>query len=383
MTILIKGITWDHSRGYDPLVATSKSFSASHGNIRLQWDKRSLKSFGETSIEQLAEEYDLLLVDHPFMGEAHEKQLLLSLEELLPAKFLAEQQANSVGPSFDSYLYAGHQYALPIDAAAQVAAYRPDLLEGSEHELPHTIQDIYTLTKRLKSKSSVLWPLSPTDLWCSFLSLCAQLAGEDFFDLKTGIESQAGIKVLEEIIALLPLLHERSLELNPIQTLNAMRDRSDIAYVPLLFGYSCYSQPRQAGCAIRFANPPSYPGAQKTSLLGGVGVAISARSAHREEAASYLSYVLSPDIQAGEYFDNHGQPGHLAAWTSPVVNQACSQFFSGTLRTLEQAYVRPRVPGFHEFQESAGVLLHEAVTENSSPEKTMLALNEQYRHCCS
>ena len=37
----LKGMTWDHSRGYDPMIATSKSFSEKHQhNISIEWDKR-------------------------------------------------------------------------------------------------------------------------------------------------------------------------------------------------------------------------------------------------------------------------------------------------------------------------------------------------------
>lgn len=382
MTILLKGITWDHPRGFDPLVATSKSFSKAYGNIELQWAERSLKNFGESSIEKLADEYDLLLVDHPFMGEAHEKQLLVPLEEQLSAEFLSENQSNSVGPSFDSYRYGGHQYALSIDAAAQVAAYRKDLLDVSEDDLPRSIKDIYALGNRLQGKSRILWPLGPTDLWCSFLSLCAQLTGGEFFNLETGIDVQVGETVLGELRSLLPLLHEQSLEFNPIQTLDAMQAQEDIAYVPMLFGYSSYSQPQKTRHVIHFVNPPCYPGAQKSSVLGGVGLAISARSVHRDAAAQYLLFVLSPEVQVGEYFANNGQPGHLAAWTNPRVNQSCSHFFSSTLETLENAYVRPRVPGFNDFQESAGAILHRAMTKGSSLEKTMVALNERFRQQC-
>ncbi len=53
---------------------------------------------------------------------------LLSLETVLPAEFLAEQAANTVGPS-RSYLYGGHQWGLATDAAGHVSAYRPDLVE--------------------------------------------------------------------------------------------------------------------------------------------------------------------------------------------------------------------------------------------------------------
>ncbi len=35
-----------------------------------------------------------------------------------------------MGPSFGSYCYAGHQWALPLDAAAQICVVRPDLMGG-------------------------------------------------------------------------------------------------------------------------------------------------------------------------------------------------------------------------------------------------------------
>ena len=39
-------MTWDHSRGYDPMIATSKAFAKKHNNkISIQWDKRSLQAF--------------------------------------------------------------------------------------------------------------------------------------------------------------------------------------------------------------------------------------------------------------------------------------------------------------------------------------------------
>ena len=61
MTIL-KGMTWDHSRGYDPMIATSKVFEKKHNNeISIEWDKRSLQAFADRPIEQMVEEYDLMV----------------------------------------------------------------------------------------------------------------------------------------------------------------------------------------------------------------------------------------------------------------------------------------------------------------------------------
>ena len=44
--IKLKGMTWDHSRGYDPMIATSIRFSEKHHNeVNIEWDKRPLQAF--------------------------------------------------------------------------------------------------------------------------------------------------------------------------------------------------------------------------------------------------------------------------------------------------------------------------------------------------
>ena len=40
----LKGMTWSHPRGYDPMVATAKAFHQRTG-IEIVWDKRSLQDF--------------------------------------------------------------------------------------------------------------------------------------------------------------------------------------------------------------------------------------------------------------------------------------------------------------------------------------------------
>ena len=65
---ILKGITWNHTRGYAPLAVTAKVYNDFHPDVEIEWAIRSLWSFGEEGLDELARRYDLLLVDHPFMG---------------------------------------------------------------------------------------------------------------------------------------------------------------------------------------------------------------------------------------------------------------------------------------------------------------------------
>jgi len=128
MSITLRGITWDHARGFAPMAATAARWHERHPEVEVVWEKRSLQAFADESIASLAQRFDLLAVDHPSMGEAAAHRLFVPLEQHLPAEFLRDQAANSVGASYASYAINGSQWALPIDAAAPIAGWREDVL---------------------------------------------------------------------------------------------------------------------------------------------------------------------------------------------------------------------------------------------------------------
>src|SRR5699024_8208415 len=123
---IIKGMTWDHERGVAPLLAVTKEFQKQHPNIEITWDKRPLKDFEDFPVSILAEKYDLMMIDHPFIGEAVKQEVFTALDDYLPKEFLEDQAKFSVGQSHESYTWEGKQWALAVDTAAQVAAYRDD-----------------------------------------------------------------------------------------------------------------------------------------------------------------------------------------------------------------------------------------------------------------
>ena len=75
--------------------------------------------------------------------------------------------AASVGPSFASYTYGGRQWALPIDAAAQVQAWRPDLIAAP----PKTWDEVMALA----GDGKVLLPLRNPHALMVFFTLAANL----------------------------------------------------------------------------------------------------------------------------------------------------------------------------------------------------------------
>jgi multiple sugar transport system substrate-binding protein len=355
---LLKGITWDDPRGYAPLIETAEQYASATG-VTVTWDRRSLTAFGDESIDHLTRRYDLLVIDHPWVGYAALVQCLVPLDAFLEPDALAALRAGSVGPSFDSYTYGGHQWALPIDGAAQVSAYRPDLMEQCGVSVPSTWPEVFSLAPALASHGmSTATPLSQTDVIPTLLTLLAGRARPRSELRAADLRSRAAFEALEMLARLRDLGDGRGLFLSPPELLDLMASTDEVAYAPLLFGYANYSRRSFRPRRIKFTNIPSAWDGPCGSTLGGAGIAVSARSPAPGAAASYAFWIASPTIQAGAYFRAGGQPAHLQSWRDPNINQATDDFFTGTLPTLEASRVRPRHPGYIRFQITAGRLLH-------------------------
>jgi len=74
-----------------------------------------------------------------------------------------------------------------------------------------------------------------------------------------------------------------------------------------------------------------------------------------------------------------GQPANRAAWESEEANNLTHHFFSHTMNTLKQAYVRPRYFGWLDFQIRLGKTLHAFLREDGNPLKTLNYLQDAYQ----
>jgi multiple sugar transport system substrate-binding protein len=376
--INLRGITWDHPRGYDPLIAVSEEYSKLHPNFSVKWDVRTLREFGDMPIEKLIGKYDLITIDHPYMGQADNKNLLVPIENYLSEKELVEHTKQSVGNSFQSYFYNDHLYALPIDAAALVSASRKNLLSDLCLHIPVTREELKNIYRKIPNTFSVAWPLCSVDLWCTFLTLGAQDAGRNFIH-NYCINEFIGIDVLDEIKYHLEYLHSDSINMNPIQVLERMSTDDEIIYSPYLFGYTNYSREGYKKYIVNFSDCPINPGSNVSSILGGVGLGISSNCKYINEAVDYVKFVADPFVQETIFTKHGGQPGNLNAWKNEDNNILCHDFFKNTINTLQNAYLRPQHPLWNNFQEQGSELLHAGLIKNNPSEKMMKDLNQLYK----
>jgi multiple sugar transport system substrate-binding protein len=356
---VLRGMAWEHDRSLLPLAAATRAWRAAHPGADIAWAARPLKAFEDQPLEQLAADYDLILIDHPLCGAAAGSGLVAAVDDWADAAYLADQRANSVGPSFASYSWDGRQWALAIDAACQVSAVREDLWDAAAlGPVPDGWEAAAELVAGHGARGRVAIPLNPTHAYCAFLAVGCALAGGRFWPPGGDLDPDAAAAALALLRRLAPGLHPRSPAMDPIAASELMAGGDEVAYVPLLFGYSNYARAGYRRARLRFGNAPRGPAGTRGSVLGGVGIAVSARSRDLALAADFARFVASPQVQATTYVNAGGQPGHAAAWSSPAADEQVGGFFSGTIATMRGAFTRPRSAGHRRFQQLAGELVH-------------------------
>ena len=379
MEVTLKGLTWDHPRGYAPLLKGAPEYQNSRPGMNICWDRRTLRDFGEAPIEQYLDRYDLIIMDHPFVGFAAAHDSLVDLNPFLSPAESSQLVRDSVGPSAESYRYAGGLWALPVDAATQVASYRPELLEQLSSKPPQTFDQVLQLGQKARAHGKFIAVAAcPIDAISLFFTLAANLGHPIAENADPFLEQAIAREALDRLHALIAIAHPQSTAWNPIQMYDHMVAESDVVYCPWAYGYSNYSR-RDNSVRLLFANAPAAgaTGCAGTQL-GGTGVAVSKQSPHRDEAVVYAKWLASPQHQRGTYVQEGGQPASLSAWLDPEIDAAACGFFSGTLETLEKSYVRPRFDGFVRFFEAAGIEINRCLQGETPDAQLITSLNKRF-----
>ncbi|WP_233503328.1 extracellular solute-binding protein [Sphingomonas psychrotolerans] len=359
-------MTWNHARGLDPLVAASARW-VELGGAPIAWEARSLQDFEHYPLDDLARRFDLIVIDHPHVGQIVKQGCLAPF---LDTAQLAETAAGSVGRSYESYRFDGRQWALPIDAAAQVQAYVPDRIDAP----PASWDEILALGRA----GRLACPLRPPHALMTLFTLCGQLGGSPDSIGDRLFDPEVAGEAYERLLELAAVVREHARTQDPIAVFEAMTaPDSRLAATPFIYGYANYARAGFRPHRIAFADlAPLGPAGVAGSALGGTGIAVSALGKHIAEATRFAAWVASGAVQAGLYAAAGGQPGHDRAWRDAQVNAETHDFYAATRATLEAAWLRPRHDGYMAFQEQASALLDDAILLGAPAAATVAALNE-------
>ncbi|HEX7849503.1 MAG TPA: extracellular solute-binding protein [Sphingomonas sp.] len=366
----MRGMTWNHPRGYDPLVAASVEWKALTGET-IEWDQRSLQDFESYPVEDLARRYDLIVIDHPHVGQVAKSGCLLPLDEAIDRASLDGIAGGSIGGSYESYTWAGHQWALPVDAAAQVQAWVPSRIAAP-------ITDWNALAA-LVAEGRASLPLRPPHSLMSLFTLCG-LSGVTLDGSGNTLFPAEATRAYDLLATLAGQVDPSAYAMDPIDMLEAMADPGGkLAVAPLIYGYVSYAIDGFRPETVRFADIPALGHGPAGSTLGGTGMAVSAYAGNPTAAARFAAWVANGKAQRDLVARNGGQPGHADAWEADSVNAATHDFYRATRATLDRAWVRPRHDGYMPYQHAASERINQALRSGEPAEEAIAALNRLYR----
>jgi multiple sugar transport system substrate-binding protein len=374
--IILNGITWGHSRGITPLLAASQRYTELHPDVEICWKKRTLQEFADFPIEELTHHYDLLIIDHPWVGCAAETKCVLDLNNHLSDSYLNDQLRNSVGNSHQSYYYNYGQWALAIDAATPVTSYRNDLFQNNNIGIPQTWEEVIELAKSGK----IAVPGIPIDILMNFYVACIAQGQKPFQNGRQVIDEEIGIKAIDMLKQLYSLVDKKMFECNPIAIAELMTTTDDYWYCPFAYGYSNYARTGYAKHLLHYTDVVSFNNKKLQTTIGGTGLAVSAFSKHIATAVDFAQWIVSGEMQRTLYVQHGGQPGHRSAWADENANLLTNNFFKNTLSSMDNSYMRPRYNGYLYFQDHAGEPLQHCLLYNSDAKKALHEMNRIYQN---
>ncbi|HVR67996.1 MAG TPA: extracellular solute-binding protein [Verrucomicrobiae bacterium] len=374
--IRLRGMTWDHRRAVDPLLATQAMFAKAHPGIAIEWSTRPLHGFEFTPLAELARSFDVIILDHPFCGDIAATQCLLPVDDILPA----EKHQAFVGLSLQTYVYAGKTWAVPVDAACQVAVSRPDLMTRLAAPAPSNWSQLLELggiAARHGQKLAI--GLRGVHSLMTFFTLCAN-AGRPCATSpdESFAEPDAAQAALEQMRALLSFCPKEALDWSSIDLHDVMVGRDDLVFCPAVYCYATYAEADQRR-TLRFHDFPG-PRGPGGSTIGGTGLGISAHCAHPEAAMAFARYAASAETQRG-FAQHHGQPARIEAWRDGEIDARFGGCYSATLRTMEQCWIRPRFAGYLGFQAKAGTLIERHLRGDIAQRELLDQLQREFESC--
>ncbi|MEV8467960.1 extracellular solute-binding protein [Fluviibacterium sp. DFM31] len=369
MNAKFTGLTWDHPRGYEALAEAARKVNAEHpGAPLLHWNKQPLEGFESAPIAQLASENDLVVMDHPHIGEAVAEDCLVPIEDLFPETTIAAWGRQSIGPSMRSYLWQGKHWALPLDVAMQTMMRRADMVA--------TPPDSWEAVLDMAHKVPVAQSLAGPHAILTLMSICGGAGvaprGDEIWPEAPALR---GLEIMHRLYRLRPPGSET---LNPIQMSEVMARGDEIALVPLIFNYITYARAGDGRYPLAFSDSLR-TASGLGGMIGGTGIAFTKRCQPDPELLAHVRWLMDPPTQTRFLPAHGGQPSARVAWQDDAVNRDWGKFYRDTAATAEHALLRPRFDGYVDFQTRGGARVRQALETGEAEHQTLAALRSLWQ----
>jgi multiple sugar transport system substrate-binding protein len=374
MTSPLRGLTWDHPRGYRALerLVAGPLHPGATTTSTVVWERQSLLDFEARPLRYVADDYDLVVIDHPSLGEAVADDCLLPLDQVVAAPRLRELCQSAVGQSSESYFFSGRQWAVPVDAATQVSVVRPDLMA----ERPA----VWEAAVRADSVGRIALCLGGPHALLMLSSVCLALGEQPATGPEVFVDHAVGLEALGIMRAILGRSIPQASMLNPIQLLELMANDNAVAYCPIVYAYLPYQLGQNASHVLEFFDAPSgQASGLPASVLGGAGMAVTRSCSNLDEARALIEMVYDSGAQRAIYLEEGAHSVLTEVWHDSTMAGTTRGFYLNTRRTIENAWVRPRFDGYVPFQSNASEAVRCGLMSEEAPHLTLERVDDLYR----
>ena len=198
-------------------------------------------------------------------------------------------------------------------------------------------------------------------------------------DASHALDRDSARRAFDQIARLKAHIPDAYYERSPVKVLNTMSGSDEAIYCPLVYGYSTYSMRGYAQNALAFGDiqlsddrPPV------GAVLGGAGIGVLKSSKQPEAAAAFAAWLTSDLVQSTLYVQFGGQAAARAAWLDNAADRIAGGFYSATRSSMDLAYVRPNVPGFHDFQARSGLALQACLQDGGAINAVLNGIDQDW-----
>lgn len=380
--IRLKGHSWSHKRGYQPLIETAKAYHALHPDVCVDWEVMSFHDCYHHSRQEAGAgvyETDLVCFDYPNTGDYAGNGWAIPIDEMATPEQMQDLKQDADPASYQSYIANGQLWGLPIDSATIISAYRPDLLGDDASAVPGNWDTLLELARQYHKPPDRYGFCNQfgggLGAYLLLEGILAALGHESYTAERAGLDrdkARRGLEIVKSVYELsIPSSEQRDHGLG----FAFMRNDDRVALTVATFAYSNYfggNGPRQ----ITATDMPVMPETGvRTSNIGGVGLAVHSWSKHADIAWDYAWFVMNRQTQRNLYVEAEGQPGRLSALRSNQLNELRGGFGDLLANALDNAYVRPNWPGYHYLEAGSDPIMHRFLQGERTAVQTIDALD--------
>lgn len=361
---------WESKDGIDTFIKQAgKAYTKEHPNVIIDFINLDIHN----TVDMLAKDAplgigpDIIAAPHDNLGSLVTKNLIIPTEN-------PQEVSKKVLKSCSKALtYNGTMYGYPASAETYALFYNRNLIKDSEVPKSWTglVDWVQSFNKTHPGKLGFV--MDVTGAYYSILFTTSdgnRLYGESGTDSRTpNMSTPAAIKGIKFFQTLRDSLGLKNTELSTSSCDNLFTSGNAAMHITGLWNVKPFEK---AGINFGVATIPSLPGESTpaASFSGTRGMYVTACSKHPKEAADFLNFILTPEMQ---------QLRFSLTGSMPSINTSVnSKYMPGFLEQLDYAFPMPSIPAMGKFWSESEKTLRN-IWNGSDVEEELKLLNEKIK----